>query len=209
MNIEEYKSIRDEMLQRFRWTFEILFFAVASTGALLSWLSTISSQAPSELNPFLFVCVGLGIISFLLYEYLEVLRGIYNQGSYLVVFHERNKQDFRWHTLNRFRKELVGGKSDWGRDGRRGGYLLAVLTTANIGGPLWFLRGNILVFDWFRILTIVIALILVTFLSIIAWNLFHTDKSMREQLRDWSQLRDNLEKDSSILKTIITTVIGN
>ena len=90
MDLEEYKTIRDEMVQRFRWTFEISFFAVASTGALLSWLSIAEIKS----YPLLPICAGLGIISFLFYSYRVLLEGIYNSGSYLAVFHEGNEQNF-------------------------------------------------------------------------------------------------------------------
>lgn len=211
MNIEEYKTIRDEMLQRFRWTTELLFFAVGSTAALLSWLSSLATQspAPTRLNPLIFVSVGLGITTYLFFSYRETLGSIYQQGGYLAVFHEFSQQDFRWHLLRRFFNELRGEKSDWGRDGRRGGLLLLLLAIANVLGPVWFLReylGNIVV-DLFNGVMIAIVLMLGAFICMIAWDLFTTARFMRQNLKKWMQIKDNLEKDPSLLGTTIERVL--
>jgi hypothetical protein len=211
VNAEEYKSIREEMIQRHRWTVELSFFSVASTGALLSWLSTKSTSA--ELNPFLFICIGLGIVGFIFHSYLDVLRGIYNQGSYLVVFHERNIQSYSYHTLSRFRNELINKKSDWGKDGRRGGYLLILLMLANIVGTLWFLRANICDFGsdfvWFKIVTILIALLLVCSICYIIYRLFNMRRFMMDNLKGWRQIRDNLEKTPDLLESTIKNVLDS
>jgi len=218
MNIEEYKSIRDEMLQRFRWTTELSVFSVVSTGALLSWLSTARGQIPTELSPLLFIFVGLGIIGFIFYSYLELLRGIYNQGSYLTIFHERifdegNEQAFGWHALSRFRKELNKKEADWGRDGRRGGYLLLLLLIANLAGPLLLIWKTMDIFppywykDWSILLPIAAVVGLVVWISITAWGLFHTRKFMKDNLKEWMQTKDNLKKDPNLLETTMKSVL--
>ncbi len=107
---------------------------------MLSWLST---NTKPDLDPFIFVTIGLGIISFLFHSYLDILQRIYNQGGYLAIFHEGNQKDLRWHLLSRLRGPLLGVQSSWGWDGKRGGCVLIMLIIANIGGPLWLLRQNI------------------------------------------------------------------
>lgn len=211
MGIEEYKSIRDEMLQRFRWDIELSFFAVGSTGALLSWLST---QSESKQNPYFFICVGLTIVIFIFYSYYNVLKGIYNQGSYLIFFHEAVEENSGWHCLSRFRKELMGKRSDWGSNGRRGGWLLVILALGNIFGPLYFLRGNINIcaygdVDWFKMVTILVAVGLLIPVSKIAWGLFHSRKFMHENMREWMHVRKKLGQEPKLLENTINKVIDS
>ena len=206
MKIEEYKTIRDEMLQRFKWTTELSFFSVVSTGALLSWLSTKSSD--KELNPFLFICVGVGILLFVFFSYLNILRAIYNQGGFLVFFHELGSQDFRWHIISRTQNELIGGKSDWGADGKRGGWLLILLLFTNIFGPLIFLKDNILSnFDWFKILTVIIAITIIVFLVIIMCQLFNTKKFMKKNMDKWRRIKENISKESNLPEITLENVL--
>ncbi|MBN1761675.1 MAG: hypothetical protein JW878_01170 [Methanomicrobia archaeon] len=82
MNKEEYKTIREEMLMRFKWTFQLKIWAIIVTGVLLSWIATQRSGTSSlkELNPYLFIAVGLGIVGYIFYVYHDLLEGIYNQG---------------------------------------------------------------------------------------------------------------------------------
>jgi hypothetical protein len=200
MDLEEYKTIRDEMLQRFRWTLELSFFAVASTGALLSWLSTGSGR---ESNPYLFILIGLAIIFFVFYSYRNVLQKTYSLGSYLVLFHEIDKKGFRWHLLSRLRREMIGEKSDWGTDGRRGGLLLVLLSIADIGGPLYLLRENMSILadgcvDVFKLVTIVFSVALLILLSITAYNLFNMAKFMHSDMREWMQVKDEVAKDPNL-----------
>ncbi len=201
MKIEEYKTIRSEMLQRFRWTIELAFFAVASTGALLSWLSTKSGEP--DLNPYLFICVGLGIVVFVFNSYLNVLQGIYNQGSYLVFFHEVKEQDYNWHVLSRLQKESIGEESNWGRDGRRGGLLSVILVSVNIFGPLWFLKSNLFKLDWFYIVTMIFTAVLIYFVVRITYNLYSTRKFMQENMKEWLQIKENADNDPNFKENLI------
>lgn len=205
MNEEEYKTIRDEMLQRFRWNVELLFFAIASTGALLSWLSTKPSN---ELNPYLFIMVGLGIVGYIFYSYESILRQIYNQGSYLAIFHERDNEDFRWHLLNRFHKELIGEKSDWGKDGRRGAFALILLTIVNILGPLYFLRENICPNDMEKLGALIVVIVLGFLILIIIRRLFNTGEYMRENMKEWNQIKENQKADPNLLENKIKNVLS-
>lgn len=204
MNAEEYKSIRDEMLQRFRWSLQLAFFAVVSTAALLAWLSTEASAAKSNplLSPWLFACVGLVVTGYLFYSYRELLRQIYNQGSYLTVFYEKEQERLRWHCLSRFGNQWLGEKSDWGRDGRRGGFLMLFLLSANIGGPLWLLRENLDFCGW-NFLIFIIMIFLAIVVVVIAWGLFTTRRFMLKNVGHWLKMKKELEKDPNSLWNFI------
>ncbi len=199
MDMEEYKTIRQEMLLRFRWTTELFVFSVVSTGALLSWVFVKSSS--TETNPFLLICVGLGIVSYIFYSYLNLLQQNYDRGSYLAVFHEGGEKGLKWHTVNRLRNELIGKKSNWGRDGKRGGFLLIILVIANILIPLLLLRDN-LAMDWYLLLIIVVIALLL-WIGFTACGLFKTGEYMRKSWKKWRQIKEKLEQDPNLLEDTI------
>lgn len=204
MDVEEYKTIRDEMLQRFKWTVEISVFSVVSTGALLSWVFTKRS---TETNPLLFICVGLGIVAYLFYAYLNILQGNYNRGSYLAVFHEVRERNFRWHNFNRFRNEMLREESDWGRDGKRGGYLLVILTFANISIPLLLLWNNLAI-DWY-LLFIIVFIVLYAWIWHTAFDLFKTRGFMIKNWKKWRKVKEELTKNPNLLEDTQKRVFGS
>jgi hypothetical protein len=151
-----------------------------------------------------------------IYLYERFLKGIYNQGSYLAVFHEGGEVGFQWHRLSRFRNELIGKKLDWGEDDKWGGWLLILLVSANIGGPLWFLRvaeGDS--FEWISLLprnlfewvSLVIAAILFVRMVIVVKHLFTTAKFMRENMKIWRQVRIKLKENANLLEDTIKQVV--
>ncbi|MCK4475230.1 MAG: hypothetical protein KAU16_00705 [Methanophagales archaeon] len=235
MNEEEYKTIRDEMLQGFRWTVELLFFAIASTGTLLSWLSTKRSEIPpNDLNPYLFIAVGLGIVGYIFYIYLTILKQVYNQGSYLAIFHERDNEDFRWHLLNRCYNKLIDKKSDggseegrgvvalilfripntigkklgWGSEGRRGAFALFLLLIANIMGPLCFLRENSWPIDREEGVALGLVIILGYWISTIIYNLWYTRDFMKENMKEWKKIKDKQEADPDLLEKTLENALS-
>jgi hypothetical protein len=210
MNPEEYKAIRDEMLQRLKWTFELVFFSIASTAALLSWLSTQAPQAESNpsMNPFLFACIGLVIIGYLFHSYRELLRQIYSQGSYLAVFYEGDEQGFNWHRLSRCNRPLIGLKSSWGRDGRRGALLLILLLVANIFGPLYLLREN-MSFDGWQLSLFIFMIVLTLIVVRIIASLLTTAGFMKKDFDEWMQVKDTILKNPGLSSSVIKQLVGS
>lgn len=219
MDPEEYRTIRDEMLRRFGWTYHLLIFAIAATGALLSWLSQTTNL---QLDPYPFICVGLGVIGIVFYSYVVLLQGIYNMGGYLAMFHDVHETGFRWHWLSRLRNELIGNKSDWGRDGKRGGWILIILAIANIAGPLWILRvANITTrpgtfFEWVYLLrpdglewvTFWIAVGIGCRMGKVLYDLFNTAEFMRENMQTWRQIKVNVEEKNDLPEEIFNALVG-
>lgn len=168
---EEYRTIRDEMQQRFHWTRALLLFSLAATATLLSWLLT--RPEGEVFNPIFLIPVGLALIYFLFHSYRDVLEQIYHLGGYLLVFHELELKGqayalsiLGFHTLSRYGHDMIndadkeknahekiptrsrlrhlilGRGLRWGSDAKRGGVLLGLLTVANILGPLYLLSQS-------------------------------------------------------------------
>jgi hypothetical protein len=206
MKVEEYRTIRDEMLLRFRWSHGLLLFAFASTGALLSWLSTRQNM---ESCPYFFICIGLGIIGFVFYAHKDLLHGIYNLGSYLAVFHEELEKP-GWHWLSRFRDDLLGPRSMWGADGRRGAIILAILAVANIGGPVWLLSKDLNFWsplDVLGLVTFMLAFPLSAMIAVIGWKLFHMADFMLGNMKKWKRIKKELERQPNLLKDTVSRVL--
>lgn len=199
MKIEEYETIRNEMTQRFRWTFEVIFFSIISTSTIISWLAVKRSEgldSLSNMTPYLFIIIGLGIVMYLFWFYYKTLESIYSQGGYLAVFHELEDNGLRWHILSRFQDELRGLQSKWGRDGKNAGILLFLLASVNlIGAPIFFhekmIPGNCLDLSIF----FVMILIIVIFVGIIGYimiSLMKTKEYMHENMRMWFKIKEEL-----------------
>lgn len=197
MNIEEYKTIREEMLSRFRWTFEVIFFSIVSTSAIISWLILKESEIP-PLGPYLLIIVGLGIVTYLFWFYSKTLKSIYKQGSYLIVFHELENDSLRWHILSRFQNKFRCHSSKWGSDGRNAAILLIILGFVNIVGPLCTLNGIILskLSDQILFVIMIVTIIfLIIFLCIVFQSLWKTKEFMYENMNNWLNLKEKLCKD--------------
>lgn len=206
MNMEEYRTLRDEMLQRFRWTRQLLLFSVGTTAALLSWLFTKGGD--DGLNPILFVFVGLGLISFLFYSYKGVLEQIYHIGGYLAIFHEGGADGLKFHRISRLGDDLLGEKAQWGKDPRRGVSLLFLLTIANCVGPFYIVKesGKWPALDEVTILSIAGAVIFMLIIISTGWGLWSMKKSIRKDMSKWLRLKEKLETEPSVLERIIDDI---
>ena len=199
MKIEEYVTIRNEMTQRFRWTFEVIFFSILSTSTIISWLAIKRSEGLDSLNnmtPYLFIIIGLGIIMYLFWFYYKTLESIYSQGGYLAIFHELEDKELRWHILSRFQDEIGGKVSKWGRDGKNAGVLLFLLTFVNItGAPIFFyekmIPGSNLDWNIFFVMILIIGM-LVIMIAYIIGDLIKTKEYMHKNMRMWFKIKEEL-----------------
>ena len=199
MKTIEYETIRNEMMQRFRWAFEVIFFSIISTSAIISWLAVNRSQGlNSPGSPYLFIMIGLGIVAYLFWFYHKALEGIYNQGSYLAVFHELENNELNWHILSRFQNEIRGKSSKWGSDGRKAAGLLVLLAIVNIVAPLAFLHEKIIpnsYLEGFIDLIIIIAIIcLIIKITSIYQFLMKTKENMHKSMKKWFKVKEELSK---------------
>jgi len=209
MNPEEYKTIREEMLLRFRWTFEIIFFSIVSTSAIISWLAVKRSEVVTSdnyffMNPFVFILVGLGIIAYLFSFYEKTLENIYKQGGYLAVFHELDDPTLRWHLLSRFQNDILKEKEKtpvktkkgrWGADGRNAARLLIILTLVNIFAPLVFLQENIIPITVFDLLLIFFIIVIIIIIIYICYLLMYTQIFMKKDMGKWFDVKSKLSEE--------------
>lgn len=215
---EEYQTIRDEMLQKFKRTEELLIFSVTSTAVLLAWLVTQIDNA-SIPSPFVFTTIGLIMIAYFFYLFLITIRQIYHQGGYLSAFHETAESGLTYHTLTRFFDYFKKGnknqkiKSRWGRNGKIAAIILLLLTILNSFGPLFLFSEEIIknpiitIQSWIDNLnqystqlfffTITIVVVCIIFIEI--YFLWTTKTFMEKDLLHWLEIAKELEKKPNFL----------
>ncbi len=208
MKETEYNVIRGEMLQNFRTVEQLLVFSITVVGGLFYWLVSEITTAESILfsDPFIFVIVGLIILSYAFSRYLHIIKRVYNQGSYLVAFHEissisinleiKLKEDTQWHYLSR------KYTPKWGIHGRIIGGLLIALIIGSWAGPIFILYPDnfFLIFkliftckhQWITF-SICVIITIISFVFVVI-GLFKLESYMKKNMCDWIKKRDDFQK---------------
>lgn len=230
MKETEYNTIREEMLQNFKSREQLLVFSITVVGGLFYWLTSVITTAENILfsDPFIFVMIGLIIILYAFSRYLHITKKNYNQGSYLVAFHEisaismdkENKftitlnEDAQWHYLSR------KYTSKWGSHGKTIGRLLIFLIVGSWAGPIFILYPD----DFFLIFKLIFTCkhqwitfsicVIITIISFVfvVFELFKLKSYMKKNMYDWIKRRDDFQKAlknvNSEINKIIKTLKG-
>ena len=220
MEIEEYNTIRAEMLQKFKRLDELLIFSITASGVLLAWFAT-QVDNPFWMTILVFSVVGLGITLCVFYIYGVILKQIYNQGSYLAVFHETNNSSINYHRLTRFFYALKDNSpkklllQEWGKDGRVAARILIILTVVNLAAP-WFLHCNFI--DSFTKINLCGQLLSVTIILLVYFpfllliirergSLMKTSSYVIKNMIDWSNIKTKMDENSNFLNNTIKNIL--
>lgn len=219
MNESEYKTLRDEMLQRSRAAESLPTFSITAAAILYSWLATQAPYLNFE-NPFFFVLIGQIIISFAFFRYLLILKTHCDRGSYLATFYELSKvkllkddinleitidtQDNpSWHILNRVNKYIINTSKieipiKWAR--KSGIILFPFLTLAVWIAPLYLLEKSISLNNPDQLITLIISFLfsIVSFVYLMG-NFLTMDNFMFKNMSKWILLRAILEEKPNII----------
>lgn len=117
LQIEEYKTIRNEMLERFKESDKLLYYTIGSIGLIIAWLLSLSPGNVGVVDqPFIYIggsWIVLVLVLYNMYSHYSTTKLIYIWGTYLAIFHELdNKEYIRFHLLNRFKNDIINSLKD-------------------------------------------------------------------------------------------------
>ena len=209
MNENEYNSICEEMRQGLKSAEQLVILSITVIGGLLSWLASTVENISNK-DPFIFVMIELIIILYAFSRYLHINERVFNQGSYLVAFHEissitENEKDSKVALKNGLGWLIYSRKytPNWGRHGKISGYLLIALILISWAGPIYLLYPDDFSlifklifqckFQWFTLA--ICFLITFTYGIKTIIRLFNFESFMGTNMSDWWDQRKNVSQN--------------
>ncbi|MDP8216441.1 MAG: hypothetical protein P9L98_03880 [Candidatus Kaelpia imicola] len=199
--MSEYETMRNEMLQRFARVHYLLIGTTVAVAYLVYYYIVTSGLAKTHLYFLSFIIVLLLTVSS--YICLRLFYGIYQEGSYLAIFHELDGKE-KWHLRSRLVKKVepcmfhVYGR--WGKDGFNALCIyisLLILSLSLLLSLHW--RKPLLVIDSVICLEDIISILLgigvLIFFFIFISKLWKTHDFMIANLKEWYKYYDKHKKD--------------